>query len=165
MPIADSLSSFCLLLLLGIANGAPILAQRLLAERFDTPLDGGRLLRDGRPVLGPSKTIRGVVVAVACASVAAPLLGMTWMTGASLATASMAGDLISSFIKRRLGLPPHARAFGLDQIPEALLPLLLLQSSLGLSIWQIAVVLVSFVALEAPVSRLLFRLGIRDRPY
>ncbi len=45
----------------------------------------------------------------------------------------MLGDLSSSFVKRRLRLKLHAQVFGLDQIPEALLPLLLVQDHLGLS--------------------------------
>jgi hypothetical protein len=35
--------------------------------------------------------------------------------------ADHAGDLLSSFVKRRMGLAPHAQAFMLDQAPEALL--------------------------------------------
>jgi hypothetical protein len=55
--------------------------------------------------------------------------------------------------------------FGLDQIPEALLPLLLVQDRLDLSWWDITVLLTAFVALQIGLSRLLFLLGIRDRPY
>jgi CDP-2,3-bis-(O-geranylgeranyl)-sn-glycerol synthase len=55
--------------------------------------------------------------------------------------------------------------FGLDQIPEALLPLLLVQDHLGLSWLDITALLTSFLALQLALSRLLFRLGIRDRPY
>ena len=31
----------------------------------------------------------------------------------------MLGDLLSSFIKRRIGIAPQGRAAGLDQLPEA----------------------------------------------
>lgn len=154
-----------LLLLLGIANGTPILAQALLQERFDHPLDGGLKLADGRPLLGRSKTIRGVAVSIGCTTLAAPLLGLQWNIGAGLAGASMVGDLLSSFVKRRLGLPLHARAVGLDQIPEALLPLLLLRTRLGLDALEIAVLVAAFMVLENALSRLLFKLHIRDRPY
>jgi CDP-2,3-bis-(O-geranylgeranyl)-sn-glycerol synthase len=85
--------------------------------------------------------------------------------GFCVALAAMAGDLISSFIKRRLGKDAHAQAFGLDQIPEALLPLLLLQPVLGLSAVDVMAVLAAFVAGEVVASRLLFRLGIRDQPH
>jgi CDP-2,3-bis-(O-geranylgeranyl)-sn-glycerol synthase len=72
---------------------------------------------------------------------------------------------LSSFLKRRRGLELHAQAFGLDQIPEALIPLLLLRTTLGLSTMDIAVTVVAFIILELVLSRLLFMLNIRDRPY
>ena len=58
-----------------------------------------------------------------------------------------------------------AKATGLDQIPEALLPLLVVADPLLLSPLQIAAVTLAFFALEIPISRLLFRLGLRDHPH
>jgi len=153
------------LMLLGVANGTPIFAKRLFGQRFNTPLDGGLKFLDGRPLFGPSKTVRGLVLSVACTTLAAPLLGFEWITGAGLASASMFGDLLSSFIKRRFGLRTHSQAFGLDQVPESLLPLLLLQEHLGLSSGDIALIVTAFIALELLLSRLLFKLHIRDQPY
>lgn len=153
------------LLLLGVANFAPIVATRLLGTRFATPLDGGYTMRDGRPVFGPGKTLRGVLISILCTAIVAPLLAMDAILGAGLAVGAMAGDLLASFCKRRLGLPPHARAFGLDQIPEALLPLLLLQPWLGLAWREVAMVVVVFVLLDILLSRVLYHLSIRERPY
>jgi CDP-2,3-bis-(O-geranylgeranyl)-sn-glycerol synthase len=53
-----------LLILLAIANSVPIAAKRLLRDRLPYPLDGGLVFFDGRPLFGPSKTIRGILVAV-----------------------------------------------------------------------------------------------------
>lgn len=153
------------LVLLGVANGTPVFATWLLGNRLGTPLDGGLKFPDGRPLFGPSKTVRGLVLAVACTALAAALLGFGWITGAALAAASMLGDLLSSFIKRRLGLRTHSQAFGLDQVPESLLPLLVFQQRLGLGYGDIAVLVAAFIVLELLLSRLLFRLHIRDRPY
>jgi hypothetical protein len=77
----------------------------------------------------------------------------------------MAGDLFSSFCKRRLGLPSSSRASGLDQIPESLLPLLACRDLLGLTAADIAVCVVMFVAGEVVLSRLLYAFRLRDRPY
>jgi CDP-2,3-bis-(O-geranylgeranyl)-sn-glycerol synthase len=90
---------------------------------------------------------------------------MDWRTGVWIAVLSMLGDLGSSFIKRRLHLPLHAQAFGLDQIPEALLPLLALKAQFNLTSVDIAALVVAFIVLELVLSRVLFRLRIRDRPY
>ena len=105
------------------------------------------------------------MLSVLCTSGAAVLLYLDWSTGATIAATSMLGDLFSSFIKRRLHLQPHAQVFGLDQIPEALLPLLLVKAQFDLTSLHIAGLIFAFVVLEVVLSRILFRLKIRDRPY
>jgi CDP-2,3-bis-(O-geranylgeranyl)-sn-glycerol synthase len=77
----------------------------------------------------------------------------------------MVGDLSSSFIKRRLGSRPSSQAIGLDQIPEALLPMLACRAALGLGLLDIVAVVAAFFVGELVASRLLFRLHIRDEPY
>jgi CDP-2,3-bis-(O-geranylgeranyl)-sn-glycerol synthase len=154
-----------LVLLLAIANGAPILANKLLGAALAYPLDGGRSFIDGRPILGPSKTIRGLTVAVTATSVCAPLLDVEWTTGLIIGLAAMAGDLASSFIKRRIGYPSSGRALALDQIPEALLPAVAAMNLMALTIVDVIVVVALFSLGELALSRLLFRLRIRNRPY
>ncbi len=154
-----------LLALLVLVNGAPILARRLLGERWARPVDGGRCFRDGRPLLGRAKTWRGLGAALAMGLLGAPWLGMTAGLGLMVASAAMAGDLLSSFIKRRLGYPPSTMALGLDQIPEALLPALVAAPRLDLGILEVTSVTLLFLVVELLLSRLLYRLGIRDEPY
>jgi hypothetical protein len=153
------------LLLLGVANSAPIAAKRLLGDRWAAPLDFGLNFVDGRPLLGPGKTIRGVIVAIFATAIAAWALGISPSVGALVGAVSMAGDALASFSKRRLGVAPSGRATGLDQIPESLLPLLAVQALLGLSVAQILGITAVFFALEMPLARLAFRFGLRDRPY
>jgi CDP-2,3-bis-(O-geranylgeranyl)-sn-glycerol synthase len=154
-----------LLLLLGVANSAPIAARRLLGDRWAAPLDGGVNFVDGRPLLGPGKTIRGVAAAVVATALASWALGMPPQVGALLGAVSMAGDALASFVKRRLGVAPSGRATGLDQVPESLLPLLAVQGMLDLSAVQILAVTIAFFILEIPLARWAFRLGLRERPY
>lgn len=154
-----------ILLLLAVANGAPVLAQRVLGPRFARPVDGGALFTDGRPVLGRSKTLRGLAASLATTAMAAPLLGLSATTGAGVAALAMAGDLASSFVKRRLGLAPSAQALGLDQIPESLLPALYAATLAPLSVADVALVVLCFFAAELMLSRLLYALRIREQPY
>jgi CDP-diglyceride synthetase len=154
-----------MLLLLGVANGSPIVAKRVCGLRYAQPLDGGLPFIDGRPLLGASKTWRGLIVAVATCALAAPLCGVSMALGALIGAGAMAGDALASFIKRRLGLLPGDRALGLDQIPEALLPLLVVRDTLDLGWPQILAVTFAFSVLALPLSRLFFKLGLRDRPY
>ena len=77
----------------------------------------------------------------------------------------MAGDLLSSFLKRRLGLQSSSKAVGLDQIPESLLPLLACRQALSLTALDIVAGTAIFFVAEVVLSRFLFRLHVRDRPY
>lgn len=77
----------------------------------------------------------------------------------------MLGDLFSSFLKRRLGIPASGMALGLDQIPESLFPLLAVRAELGLELIQIAGLVAGFLFAELVVSRILFQLRIREQPY
>jgi CDP-2,3-bis-(O-geranylgeranyl)-sn-glycerol synthase len=113
--------------LLVVANGAPIIARDVLGKRGDWPLDFGWLFCDGRPLFGPSKTIRGVVAAVGATGCAALLFGDDFATGAYVGLLAMMGDLLSSFLKRRLDIASSDSALGLDQGLEALVPVLVMQ--------------------------------------
>ena len=154
-----------LLFMLMLANGTPVIAKKLLGSRFSYPLDGGIAFFDGRPLLGSSKTIRGIVLAVLATAAGASLVGLDWTIGVLVGATSMAGDLCSSFLKRRMNMAPHSMALGLDQIPESLFPLLACQSLLGLTALDIAAGVAAFFIGELLLSRLLFWLHVRDRPY
>jgi CDP-2,3-bis-(O-geranylgeranyl)-sn-glycerol synthase len=154
-----------LLLLVICANGAPILLDDLLGRRWAWPLDGGRVLADGRRLLGRSATARGVAAAVVATAVLAWLLGQPAVVGAQVGLFAMLGDALSSFLKRRLGLEPGDKAPGLDQVPESLLPLLVVGERYGLRWWDIALLVVAFTLFSMAISRLLFRLKLRKRPH
>ena len=153
------------LALVCIANGAPVIAKRLLGSTWAIPLDGGLKLRDGQRLFGPSKTLRGIGFAVASASIVGPLVGVPMATSAILATAAMIGDLMSSFVKRRLKMETSAMALGLDQIPESLLPALFAMMFFSLNFIDIVIIVTMFLCIELLISMLLFALDIRDRPY
>jgi len=154
-----------LLILLTLANSSPVIAKRILGGAYAIPIDGNIRFLDGRPLLGPSKTIRGIVVSLLATALGAPLIGLRFEIGLLVAAAAMTGDLLSSFLKRRFGLASSSRATGLDQIPEALFPLLVCRSVLSLTAIDIFVGCAAFFIGEVLLSRLFFRLRLRDRPY
>src|SRR5690242_21658020 len=133
------------LALLALANSAPVVAKKILGDRWAWPVDFGMRFADGHRVFGASKTIRGVALAVCFGSAGAPLLGLAAGLGARVALLAMAGDLLSSFLKRRLSRPSSSQALGLDQIPESLLPQFACIGPLGLSALDIATGVVLFV--------------------
>ena len=154
-----------LVILLALANGSPVIAKWIFGNHCSWPLDGNIKFVDGRPLFGASKTVRGILVSIFITSGCALLLGLTLRLGLVVATAAMAGDLLSSFLKRRLGLKPSSKAVGLDQIPESLFPLLACRQALSLTSLDIVAGTAIFFVAEMTLSRFLFKLHIRDRPY
>lgn len=154
-----------LIILLMVANGVPILVKILLRDRFALPVDGNSKFIDGRRLLGDSKTIRGLAASFVVTTICAPAFGLSPVVGAVVAGAAMGGDLLSSFLKRRLGMASSGRATGLDQIFESLLPLLACRSLLPLTDLDVIVGTAIFCVGAVLLSRLLFGLHLRDRPY
>ncbi|HET6472329.1 MAG TPA: CDP-archaeol synthase [Pseudomonadales bacterium] len=156
----------CLLLLLvGAANTAPLVAKKLFGSRWAAPLDCGVVLPDGAPLFGASKTVRGALVGVLAPTLLAPLVGHTLVDGCIVGIGAMTGDLLSSFLKRRMHLPPSGRAVGLDQLPEVLLPAWLARDAFALSGVDIALTGALFFVLEVVLAKVAFRIRLRDRPY
>jgi CDP-2,3-bis-(O-geranylgeranyl)-sn-glycerol synthase len=93
------------------------------------------------------------------------LIGLDWVVGSVVALTAMIGDLFSSFVKRRLGMADSSQFTGLDQIPESLLPLLVCMFLLPLTLIDVAIVTTIFFVGALVLSRILFKLNIRDRPY
>lgn len=161
----DAVRILQLLSLLMVANGAPVVAKRLLGALGARPVDGGACFYDGRPVFGAAKTWRGVLFAIVATTLLAPALGLPAASGAAIGAGAMAGDLFSSFVKRRLGRAVSSRALGLDQIPEALAPLLLVARSMAIEPLEMAVVTAGFLVGSLALSRLMFDLSVREQPF
>jgi hypothetical protein len=128
------LNWFKAFVLVAAAHTAPWTAGYLLGHRLGAPIDAGVRLPDGHRLLGDHKTWRGCVAAILACALAAALVGYSVRLGLAFAALSLAGDAASSFIKRRLRLAPGTEIPGLDQIPEALAPLLTLSPELGIGV-------------------------------
>lgn len=122
-------------------------------------------MSDGNPLFGSSKTWRGIAASLSLTGFAACLLGLSLSFGLLFGIFAMLGDLLSSYIKRRLGKPPSSQALVLDQLPEALAPLIFGSWSLGYSWFVVVIVALVFMLIELLVSPILFKLGFRKKPY
>src|SRR5687768_13222929 len=154
-----------LTVLLAVANGTPVVAKRIFGDRFSYPMDAGLALNDGRRLFGPSKTVRGVLFSVVVTSIGSALIGLGPAMGALISVTAMIGDLISSFIKRRLNFPTSSRATGLDQVPESARPRPPAQKCVVLRGLDMAPTVARFVIAERALARLLRPPHIRDEPY
>jgi len=129
------------------------------------PVDGYRFWSDGTRVLGDTKTWRGLVAGVVVPALVAPMLGCGLVLGAAVGALALIGDLLSSFVKRRLGYLSSDMALGLDQVPESLIPALVLGGRFGLEWGDVPLVSIAFLLLGLMLSALLYLVGVRQRPY
>jgi CDP-2,3-bis-(O-geranylgeranyl)-sn-glycerol synthase len=103
--------------------------------------------------LGSHKTWRGLIAASFACGVAAQFLRLGFALGVAFGTLALLGDATSSFFKRRLQLPPGAEVPGLDHVPEAILPLLVLSRPLGLRLVDTLIVATIFAVLDIAVTK------------
>jgi len=93
-----------------------------------TPIDLGKKLWDGRPILGRGKTFKGTGAGLVTAFVASALIALAFpqaspfiganyaLYGSLLAVGAVLGDFAGSFAKRRLGLERGKSVLWLDQL-------------------------------------------------
>jgi CDP-2,3-bis-(O-geranylgeranyl)-sn-glycerol synthase len=153
MPPIQGFVNFPALLLLMVANSAPVVATWGSRARWSAPIDGNRMLPDGRPFFGSHKTWRGLIAGLLAAGLVGQLLAVGFGLGALFGVLTLAGDLLSSFIKRRLAHRSGKSVLLLDQLPEALLPMLLLRRALGLDAMTIFGTALLFTALDLLTAR------------
>ncbi len=95
-----------------IANGTPVIFGG------GAPLDFNRKL-GGKPIFGRHKTLRGTASGLAGGLVIAALeyvfFSLPLELGVALVIGAIAGDLIGSFLKRRIGFKEGANVLLLDQ--------------------------------------------------
>lgn len=100
-----------------VANSSPVLIKGTI------PVDNNKTWRDGRRLLGPNKTVEGLLIGILSSFTTASCINMVIRAGfsyillATLAgTAALIGDLAGAFIKRRLGIPPGGHLPIIDQL-------------------------------------------------
>ncbi len=151
------------LLLVIAANVAPWAAGRYLSTYWRAPLGGGATLADGTRVLGDHKTWRGLLVGVLACGVVAWLLQVPLFIGIAFGMLSLAADTTTSFLKRRLRFQPGAEIPVVDQLPEALVPLLVLSHPLSLGLMDSFTIALSFLLLDLSVIRVRHPIDPSDR--
>jgi CDP-archaeol synthase len=72
-----------LVVLLTVANGAPVIATKLFGKFVNQLLDRGTVFVDGRPIFGESKTVRGIILSLMATTIIAPILGFSGPTVSS----------------------------------------------------------------------------------
>ncbi|MCI0518119.1 MAG: CDP-archaeol synthase [Woeseiaceae bacterium] len=136
------------LLLIAAASSAPWAVGRVFGNRWAWPLDFGYVLPDGKRLFGAHKTWRGLAAGIGACALIGWVLGPGWLVGCGVAALALVGDALSSSIKRRMNRAPGSEVPGLDQVPESLLPLLVLHGPLGISLGEALLLTLVFAGLD-----------------
>jgi len=155
-----------------IANGVPVFIRK------GTPIDRGKKFIDGRRVLGDGKTWEGLIIG----SIFSISIGMVYyiilenkyliLYSLVLGIGALLGDIIASFIKRRLGIPRGAPLPVLDQVnfilgSTAVVKIFRVDELAFMTITLVDFIIILFIAsiLHVTTNYIAFKLGLKNVPW
>ena len=167
-----------------IANATPVLGGG------GRPIDGGRMFRDGNRILGDGKSIRGFVIGVFFGTLVGvgqvivapylrPLLAqfvtitpeMDYVLFISipatflLSVGALTGDLVGSFIKRRVNVKSGAPSPFLDQLGFIIMALIFAFPLLIPSPVYVIILILATLGIHWLSNALGFLLGLKENPW
>lgn len=145
------------------ANGAPVLAGG------GPPLDFGKKLWDGKPILGKNKTFRGfffgLAIGVMVGLIENALFGYPLLFSILSPLGALMGDLTGAFLKRRLNIAPGGLLPIIDQI-DFVVGALLFSLPLSIISWELALaVLVITPPIHLLTNFLAYKLKLKNNPW
>ncbi len=172
--INDIVYAFYYILPAYVANAAPVIFGG------GYPLDAGRLFWDGKPIFGSNKTVRGFFAGLLVGTFAGFVLSHLYqlegfpqnflfqyntLLGFVLSLGALTGDLIHSFIKRRLDISPGSPLPVADQLDFVLGALLFSVVVYPLP-WRIAVIiLIVTPPIHLLTNFLAYLIGVKKTPW
>ena len=110
-----------------VANATPVVVAKVVKRTH--PIDRGLRFPDGRRILGDGKSVEGFISGILSGTAIGFALKQTGLLGVQeafvLSLGTMLGDVLGSFVKRRLGIERGDPAPLLDQLAFLLVALLL----------------------------------------
>jgi CDP-2,3-bis-(O-geranylgeranyl)-sn-glycerol synthase len=145
------------------ANAAPIVFGG------GRPIDNNKLFLDGKPLFGSHKTIRGFCSGLVVGTLVSFFLFIRFrynlLLGFSLSLGALVGDLLHSFIKRRINIAPGALLPVADQLDFILGSIAF---SIPVFIPSLPTILI-LVIITPPIHLLTnyfaYALGVKDTPW
>jgi len=145
-----------------IANMTPLILSRVIRKR--RPLDMGKKWIDRKRVFGDNKSVEGFVAGVLAGLVTGFFLGNP-LRGFLMGSGAMTGDVLGSFIKRRLDIPQGELAPILDQYLFILMALLFSYlAGHTTTSDQLVVILIATPILHVSSNYVAYLLKMRQKP-
>jgi CDP-2,3-bis-(O-geranylgeranyl)-sn-glycerol synthase len=148
-----------------VANAAPVVLGG------GRPLDGGRKAWDGRPIFGPGKTVRGLAGGLAAGILAGAIqallsgLAAYLIWASAMSAGALVGDLVGSFLKRRMNIPRGGAAPLLDQLGFLVFALLFVSPLVFPGWWTVIILLAITPPLHIATNFVGYKAGLKSRPY
>lgn len=143
-----------------------------------TPIDFGKNFFDGRPLLGKGKTFKGTIFGIGAGIIIAAaingLLSKQTMLYYSnhyvlitsiLVVLAILGDMIGSFIKRRLNIERGQPVLLLDQLDFVIVPMIFLWSQKFISFTEIIIVLIITLFVHKLANYIAFKFKLKRVPW
>jgi len=142
-----------------LANAAPVICGG------GAPLDGGRLFLDHKPLFGAHKTVRGTLSGLVVGSLTGLVQG-DLLRGFLLSCGALGGDLLTSFLKRRLNLKPGAPFPVFDQLSFILGAIALFSLVSPPPSWgMVLTIVLATLPIHFLSNFFAFLLGMKDKPW
>lgn len=182
--VEDILFALWFFLPAGIANVTPvIIAKAPLLSQWNTPVDFGLKWRN-KPILGPHKTIRGIVIGTLAGTVIFLLQkyafdNYQWVVdisggvnytslsiwlGVLLSFGALFGDMVKSFFKRQLAVASGKSWFPFDQLDYILGGLILSSFVIVLSLKEYILIIIVWFLIHLLSSYLGYHLRFKKDP-
>lgn len=145
-----------------------------------TPIDFGKKFFDNKPIFGKNKTWRGLLAGIACGTLAGLLVYLLLLVIPILEPISISlciaiaflesvgahfGDLLGSFIKRRLNIRPGGPAPVLDQTLWIIFAIVFVSPVLYFPLIEIAILLLLSSFLHVGTNIIAYLLGLKKEPW
>lgn len=128
------------------------------------PLDAGLKLGSKR-LLGDGKTLEGFLIGLNVGLLSAVIMGLDFRVSFVFVLACLAGDLIGSFIKRRLGLGRGAEVPLMDQLGFLAAGFLALSIYIRVDLLTVLVIMAFTYFIHRLSNLLAYKLGLKKVPW
>ena len=141
------------------------------------PIDGGRIFWDGKPIFGAHKTFRGFLMGLSIGTLvgvlqsmvgeffSTPLFQYPLLLGFTISLGALLGDLLESFVKRRLNLSPGAPFPIFDQLDFVVGALLFSLFVSPPSLTTVLLIIIVTPPIHLLTNFIAYRLGVKKTPW
>jgi CDP-2,3-bis-(O-geranylgeranyl)-sn-glycerol synthase len=143
-----------------------------------TALDFGKNFFDGKPIFGKGKTFKGTVFGILTAIFVAMVIAFVFPKSVNvfygdeylpiaftLIILAVFGDIIGSFIKRRIGIERGKQFFLLDQLDFVLLPLIYAYFTSIITLIEVIIVLIITPIVHRIANFVAFKFKLKTVPW